>query len=218
MVASIPNDIFQYSTYSALNAGFNQGQPRTADLTSHGTFGIGVYEDTSLLLLKDKRAFTLDQQTHKAYRSAPQALLSFAMVTQYEPTFRVKLSNATLDALDALVSSADFGPAKCVNTLMPFKLAGRFAGVEFESTPGPRGQGQSQRKDVDGMVFGFVVPAWMKGMSGPRVHAHFLDASEEFGGRVSDFSMEEDAVLSFAKCGRFHLGFPQGLEWEGMRL
>lgn len=44
MVGSIPNDIFQFSTLAAHTAGFNSGQPRTADLTSHGTDGIGIYE------------------------------------------------------------------------------------------------------------------------------------------------------------------------------
>lgn len=59
MVASIPNDVFQFSTYAALKAGFNQGQPRTADLTSHGSDGIGVYEDGSLMMLKSGQAYAI---------------------------------------------------------------------------------------------------------------------------------------------------------------
>jgi acetolactate decarboxylase len=115
-----------------------------------------------------------------------------------------------MEGLDELVSSDDVGPAKGVNTLMPFKVAGRFGSVEFVDGP--------SRSEIDGTVFGFVVPPWMKAISGPRIHAHFLDASEEVGGRVTDFRMAEEAILSFAKTGRFHLGFPQGGEWEEMKL
>jgi acetolactate decarboxylase len=209
MVGSIPNDIFQFSTYSALKAGFNQGQPRTADLTSHGTDGIGVYEDGSLMILKDRQAYALTRDG-KAKSAPMNARLPLALVTVYQPSFRLKIPSVSLEALDELVSSDDVGPAKGVNTLMPFKIAGRFDSIEFEN--GPDGTA------IDGTVFGFVVPSWMRTISGPRIHAHFLDASEEVGGRVTNFMMAEEAVLSFAKCGRFHLGFPQGEQWEEMKL
>lgn len=209
MAPSIPNDIFQFSTHAALHAGFNQGQPRTADLTSHGTDGIGVYEDGSLMILKDKQAHSI-QKSGKASLAPMNARLPFAMVTVYEPTFRAKIGSVTIDSLDALVSADDFGPAKGVNTLMPFKIAGRFSSIDFADGP--------SQKAIDGTLFGFVVPAWMKQISGPRIYAHFLDANEEVGGQVVDFRMEDEAVLSFAKCGRFHLGFPQGEEWEDVKL
>jgi len=209
MVGSIPNDIFQFSTYSALNAGFNQGQPRTADLTSHGTDGIGVYEDGSLMILKDRQAYALTKDG-KAKPAPMNARLPLALVTVYQPSFRLKIPSISLEAFDELVSSNDVGPAKGINTLMPFKIAGHFDSIEFEDGP--------SRSAIDGTVFGYVVPAWMKAISGPRIHAHFLDASEEVGGKITDFMMAEEAVLSFAKCGRFHLGFPQGEEWEEIKL
>lgn len=209
MVGSIPNDIFQFSTYAALNAGFNQGQPRTADLTSHGTDGIGVYEDGSLMILKDRQAYALTKDG-KAKSAPMEARLPLALVTVYQPNFRLKIPSISLEALEELTSSNEMGPAKGVNTLMPFKIAGHFESIEFEDGP--------NRNTIDGTVFGFIVPEWMRAISGPRIHAHFLDASEEVGGRVTDFMMAEEAVLSFAKCGRFHLGFPQGEGWEDMKL
>ncbi|CAO2647098.1 Nn.00g080200.m01.CDS01 [Neocucurbitaria sp. VM-36] len=209
MTGSIPNDIFQFNIYAALNAGFNTGQPRTADLTSHGTDGIGVYEDGNLMLLKDGQAYAIAK--NGTARTAPMdARLPFAMVTVYEPSFRLKIPWVTLETLDELISSSELGPAKGINTIMPFKIAGRFDFVDFADGAG--------RKKIDGTVLGFVVPAWMKHMSGERIHAHFLDASEEVGGEVTDFRMNEEAVLSYAKCGRFHLGFPQGENWEEMKL
>ena len=62
MVASIPNDIFQFGTTAATAAGFAHGQPSTADLTSHGTDGIGSFEDGRLMILNNGEAHALDAQ------------------------------------------------------------------------------------------------------------------------------------------------------------
>ncbi|CBY00143.1 hypothetical protein IAQ61_011084 [Plenodomus lingam] len=209
MSSSIPNDVYQFSTISAIHAGFNTGQPCTSDLTTHGTHGIGIYEDGTLLLLKDSRAFSITK-TGLAKSAQPDARLPWAMVTVYEPSFKVTVFSLTIDTFDALVSGDDLGPVKGVNTLMPFLIAGHFSSLEFRD--GPR------RNAIDGTLFGFVVPMWMKGICGPRIHAYFLDAGEEVGGRVEDFRMEGGGVLGFAKCGRFHLGFPQGEEWEALKM
>jgi len=208
MPPAIPNDIFQFSIHAALHVGFNTGQPRTADLASHGTHGIGVYEDGSLMILNQNQAHAI-QKDGKTSPASANARLPFAMVTVYDPSFRAKISNASMDSLEALVSSDTYRPAKGVNTLMPFKLAGRFQSIEFAEGP--------TQSSMDGTIFGFVIPEWMKAISGPRIHAHFLDANEEVGGKVVEFSMPEDAVLSFAKCERFHMGFPKGEEWEDVK-
>ncbi|XP_014559835.1 hypothetical protein COCVIDRAFT_90817 [Bipolaris victoriae FI3] len=209
MVGSIPNDIFQFSTVTALKAGFNQGQPRTSDLTSHGSDGIGVYEDGNLMMLKSGQAFAITKDG-KAKPAPANARLPLALVTVYEPNFRIKIPSINIDGLEELTSSNELGPTKGVNTLMPFRIFGRFESIEFEHGPG--------RNGIDGVIFGFIVPEWMKAISGPRVHAHFLDTNEEVGGRVTDFQMADQALLDFAKCGRFHLGFPQGEEWENIKL
>ncbi|KAH7396450.1 alpha-acetolactate decarboxylase [Pyrenochaeta sp. MPI-SDFR-AT-0127] len=208
MVDSVPNDIFQFSTYAALKAGFNQGQPRTADLSSHGTDGIGNYENDSLMIFKDGKAHIL-AQNGTASPAPLESRLLFAMVTTYQPTFRAKVPFVTLEDLDELISSSEFGPAKGVNTLMPFRITGVFESVDLD---------QCTKQNIAGSLFGFVIPAWMKQISGPRIQAHFIDANEEIGGRVADFIMADEATLSFAKCARFHLGFPQGEVWEAMKL
>jgi len=209
MAGSIPNDIFQFSTYAALNAGFNTGQPRTADLTSHGTHGIGVYEDGAFMVLLDRQAYAI--RSDGTVVPAPQeSRLPFAMVTIFHATHRVQLPSLSFEGLEDLISSAELGPARGINTYVPFKIKAKFSSVGLKDG--------GARRDVEGTVFGFVVPRWMRDVSGPRVHAHFIDEDEMKGGRVADFQIEESATLGFAKCGRFHLGFPQGPEWEDVRL
>lgn len=208
MASLNPNDVFQFSTYTALNAGFSENQFKTADIASHGTDGIGVYEDGRLMILKDRMAHAI--KGDGAIEPAPmQTHLSFAMVTTFQPPFRAKIPSISLEALDELLSSSDFGPAKGINTLMPFKITAVFESLELE---------HGTKQDIAGSVVGFVVPMWMKHISGPRIHAHFLDASEEGGGKVLDFQATEEATLRFAKCEKFHMGFPQGEEWENLKL
>ena len=208
MVASIPNDIFQFGTTSAVAAGFSQGQPRTCDLTSHGTDGIGQYEDGSLMILNNGEAYTLCSN-NKASAAPMDARLPFAMVTIFRPTFRMEVPELDMESLDDLLSSPKLAHARAVNTLAPFKVVGMFKSVEF--TDG------GEQSDLKGIVFGYAVPAWMKGICGPRIHAHFLADSGEVGGRVVNFETDV-ATLSFAKTGRFHLGFSQSQDWEDVRL
>lgn len=209
MVGSIPNDIFQFSTLAAHTAGFNSGQPRTADLTSHGTDGIGIYEDGNLMILLDGQAYAVRKEG-TAVPAPLQERLPFAMVTVFQPTHRIQLSALTLDDLEELMSSTELGPARGVNTLMPFKITTIFTSMSLE-------QG-GHHTNIGGTVFGFIVPKWMREISGPRIHAHFLDEEESKGGRVESFEVDGGVTLGFAKCGRFHLGFPQVPEWEDVRL
>jgi alpha-acetolactate decarboxylase len=209
MVASIPNDIFQFSTYSALAAGFTSGQPRTSDLTTHGTDGLGVYEDGSLMILLDEQAYGIRKEG--AVVPAPMNnRLAFAMVTIFRPTHRVELPELSFEGLEELMESSELGPARGINTLMPFKLHAKFSSLSLEVG--------GTLSAVEGTIFGFVVPRWMRDTCGPRIHAYFLDEDESKGGRVDGFEIEENVTLGFAKCGRFHLGFPQVPEWEDVKI
>lgn len=208
MVASIPNDIFQFGTAAATAAGFAEGQPRTADLASHGTDGIGSYEDGRLMILNNGEAYALSSD-NKASSAPMDARLPFAMVTIFRPTFRMEVPSLDMESLDDLISSPKLAHARAINTLAPFKVVGMFKSVEF--TDG------GEQQDLKGIVFGYMVPKWMRGICGPRIHAHFLADSGEVGGKVENFETDV-ATLSFAKTGRFHLGFSQSQDWEDVKL
>ncbi|KAF2646607.1 alpha-acetolactate decarboxylase [Massarina eburnea CBS 473.64] len=216
MVSSIPNDVFQYSTYTALTRGFTSGKPRTADLTTHGTYGIGVYEDGSPMLLLDSTTYKF--RDGKAGNAPMHERLCFTMVTIYAPTFKRDISPScsfTMTDLDSMKMGQDGG----VNSLQLFSLDGRFEKLKLEEGTVLEG--------VVGRLFGFVVPEWMEGICGPRVFCHAVlmtpedsnsNAKENMrGGRVTGFETKE-ACLRASCCGRFHLGFPMGKEWDGLSL
>jgi alpha-acetolactate decarboxylase len=211
MVVSIPNDVFQFSTYTAITRGFNTGQPRTANLNSHGTDGIGTFEDGTLMLLTNSIAYNL--KDGDAEPAPMDARLSFTMVTIFRPGHKLDTRGLSIETLDLQLSSSTLGNLWGVNSLMPFQIKGLFTYLHIE--------GGREYRDVKAVIFGFVVPRWMEGISGPRTHCHCVvedtDKKMSLGGRVKEFETR-GATLGFAKCGRFHLGFPQGEEWEKQEL
>jgi alpha-acetolactate decarboxylase len=207
MVASIPNDVFQFSTFSALKAGFSQGQPSAGDLTSHGDHGIGTFEDGSLMMLVDSRAYSIAKEG-KATIAPLQARLPFAMVTIFQPRVRFDgLSDFGFNDLDSLVSQLSNTGHGGPNTVLPFKILGEFVTIRLEV-----GSGEEAFRDVEGSIFGYIVPQWMSSISGPKYHCHFMSGERKdnstgrIGGRVLDFKGTGKPLLSMGKCGRFHLG------------
>ena len=218
MVASIPNDVFQFSTWTAVQKGFSTGQPRAADLTSHGTDGIGVFEDGKLMILTDSEAFSI-AENGKLSSAQLHKRLCFAMVTIFQPMRVIndfRLDNRTLyEVLSSVEKVPGVGGQ---NSVLPLKVGGTFVGLRVE---GPGGS-IIEREKIKGTMFGYRVPDWMEGISGPGLHCHFV--SEEkggeggLGGRVLSFEELKDAWVLVGKCGRFHLGFPQGEDWEAFEL
>lgn len=219
MVASIPNDIFQYSLITAVTAGLTNGGPIPPMLTSHGTHGIGIFSNTdNSLVLLDSVAYCIGSDG-RAQPAPRDANLPFTMVTVFAPTFRAELSGGLKkDGLRDLFASGGKIPSG-KNTPMPFRIEGAFSSVEVgKHTLQEQGQAAQTLKDVKGTIFGFVVPSWAQGISGKGVQSYFLSAEDDNGvrrgGYVKDFEAGGKIRVDWAKCGRFHLGFPQTEEWE----
>lgn len=218
MVAFIPNDVFQFSTYTAVHKGFNIGQPRAADLTSHGTDGIGTFENGNLMTLLDGEVYTIDTNNHT--KTAPlHEKLSFAMVTVFRPVRVVKSAKSSMSMMGMreLLGSSEVLPGiGGANSILPFKIRGTFTSLKLA------GGEEEDHGGIEGTVFGFRVPAWLEGISGTELHCHFVGdetgSGKRVGAKVETFVVGGDAVIGVGKCGRFHLGFPQGEEWEGVEL
>ena len=200
-----PNDIIQYSLLSAYNAGLREGGPPVGALGNYGTHGIGMFEeDESDMIKLDAAVFTFDE--HGAASKADQEdQLPFVMVTTFHPTQRVKPPKGTSGKKVRDVFADKGGK----NTPMSFRITGSFMYISTR---------QQTFWDVTGTIFGFSIPGWQKNMSGEGLLCCFLSEDGKKGGRVADFETGDGALLQLAKCGRFHLGFPQDEEFEQMRL
>jgi len=208
MAPTIPNDIYQYSLRSAYNAGLTDGGPPVAFLSNHGTHGIGIfeeYEDEDAgrdMIQIESVAYSIDSNGD-AERAEKDDQTPFAMVTVFEPKQRVQppVGTGNKKVLEL------FERGK--NTPMPFRVTGSFKYINTR---------QQTYWDVKGTIFGFAIPAWQKEISGEKLQSCFLSADKQQGGKVVEFETGDGAILEFAKCGRFHLGFPQDDEFEELRL
>jgi len=213
MPNSIPNDIYQYSLRSAYAAGLRDGGPPVAFLTNHGTHGVGFFEDDedeasshnyrpNDMIQIDSVAYSLDKNG-KAEKADRGLQMPFTMVTVFQPAQRVKppVGTGSKKVIEVFQHNK--------NTPMPFRITGLFKYLNTQ---------QETYWDVKGTIFGYYVPSWQKDVSGEGLQCAFLDDGKTQGGRVLDFETGDGAVLEWAKCGRFHLGFPQDEEFEDLRL
>jgi alpha-acetolactate decarboxylase len=209
MSKSIPNDIYQFSLRSAYNAGLRDGGPPVAFLTNHGTHGIGIFEELEDepqpydMIQVDSVAYSLDSEG-TAERADKEDQMPFVMVTVFQPQQRVKPPAGT-----GSKKVKELFEGKAKNTPLPFGITGHFKYINTQ---------QQTYWDVKGVIFGYCIPTWQKEVSGEGLQSCFLEESKAKGGRVLDFETGEGAVLEFAKCGRFHLGFPQDEEYEQLRI
>jgi alpha-acetolactate decarboxylase len=203
MAKSIPNDIFQYSLYSAFNAGLKDGGPPVAFLTNHGNHGVGLFDDEeSEMIQVDGVAYNIDPDG-VVMPAEKDEQLPFVMVTIFQPNKRLSpQAGTTKKQLVEILK-----PAK--NTPLPFRLRGSFSYINTK---------QQTVWDAKGTIFGFYVPTWQTAISGPGLQCCFLSDDKRTGGRIVDFETSEGTVLEFAKCGRFHLGFPQDEEYEELSI
>ena len=210
---SIPNDIYQYSLRAAYNAGLTEGGPPVAFLTHHGTHGIGIFEaeeddDGTELPAKDmvqidSIAYAIDSDGD-VERADKDDTMPFTMVTVFQAKERSKMPKGMTHK-----KVLEMFSGKAANTPVPFKITGPFS---YISTT------QATHWEIKGTIFGFFVPAWQKEVSGEGLQSRFLSQDRKQGGVVRDFETADGAVLEWAKCGRFHLGFPQDEEYEQLRI
>lgn len=214
-VARIPNDIFQYSLHSAFKAGLTSAGPPATALNGYGTHGIGHIAGTAeresgdLLLLDGIPHLLLPDGTAKAPDRS--TALAFVMVTNFQAETRAMVKELKMKGLGDVFASQGAGRGGR-NSLMPFVVIGKFGKVVFK--------GGQVLSDVKGELFGFGVPAWAFGISSPgeAMRCCFLEAGGKRGGFVDDFEVNSDAVIEWAVTGRFHLGFPNGEDWQAAQL
>lgn len=209
MPNSIPNDIYQYSLHSAFTQGLTSGGPPTAFFTNHGTHGIGTFsngEDEMIQL--DSTAYTLSK-AGKASKASRESQVPFVMVTVFQPTYSTTAPKGLKKQQLGEVFASGGQLVGGRNTPMPFRITGAFRSIQV---------GSQTLSDVRGTIFGYMIPAWQKDISGEGAQCCFLSDDKQSGGRVQDFEAVGDVKVDWAKCGRFHLGFPQSEEYEALTL
>jgi acetolactate decarboxylase len=210
------NGITQVATIDALLAGVYDGHMSLQALRRFGDFGLGTYEslDGEMLLLdgvfyKVKYDGTVEQPL-LAERTPFAAVTRF--VATYEETIQNPVDLPALDArIDAIVPEQNLSVA--------FIVRGNFSRMQTRSVPGQaepypplaevtKHQAVFDFADVNGVMVGFRLPAFVAGVNVPGYHMHFLTEDLSAGGHVLDFELRDGTLEMDTLHDWLHIYFP----------
>jgi alpha-acetolactate decarboxylase len=209
------DEVYQFSTISALLEGVYDGDVTVADILRHGDFGLGTFNRL------DGEMVILDGVCHRlradgtASAAAPTDRSPFAAVTRFHSDFEIAIPTRTgraavIEAIDRQIKSA--------NLIYAIRITGRFAElhtrtVMAQKPPYPplpqatEGQAETLFTDVTGTLVGFRTPDFEQGISVAGYHLHFLNADRTGGGHVLDFVLAHGRV-AVSGAAQLHLSLP----------
>jgi acetolactate decarboxylase len=215
--STAPRDtITQVSTIDALVAGAFDGQMPCKDLLSHGDFGIGTFHalDGEMVIV-DGKIYQV-KADGLAYPVPPGLTTPFATVVRFAPELTVSITKPTdFKELQQLVDRRVASP----NVLLAIRIHGQFRDVTARSVPAqskpyPALVEAAKRQSVfhmdqtSGVLVGFRLPEFVKGVNAPGYHLHLITDDRRTGGHVLNITIERgEAEVDI--CNRFVMILPK---------
>ena len=211
------NQIMQVATIDAILAGAYDGTMSLEELRRYGDFGIGTFDRL------DGEMIVLDRIIYQAGADGmiriPELSGStpFASVVTFENDRTVEVSeSADYKTLTAMIDRA----VPNMNVFCAVKVTGTFTTMKVRSVPAQqkpyppltevtKDQVVFHLNNVSGTIVGFRSPAYVKGISVPGYHLHFLSDSRDSGGHILAFSLAK-GVAEIDVCNRFLMILPKG--------
>jgi acetolactate decarboxylase len=211
-----PDTVTQVSTIDALLAGGYDGQVRCSALREYGDFGIGTFHalDGEMVLF-DGTVYQVrsdgDVTTPPGRTTTPFAAVccfdADSVLTLTKPMDRAALEKH----LDRSFPDRNAIYAVCVQgTFRQMKTRS----VPAQKKPYPplaevtRHQPVFTMEEASGVLVGFRLPPFAKGINVPGYHLHFLSDDRSQGGHVLDFTLEKGTV-EMDRCHRFTMILPE---------
>jgi acetolactate decarboxylase len=190
--------VTQVSILDALFARRFDGYLPCRELLEHGDLGIGVFDrmDGELVLV-DGTIYQV-KADGKVYTPEAETRTPYAAVCHFRPDATWTLG-APID-LEAAKKVID-EKAQNQNVFCAIRLEGSFSymkthALRMQSKPYPptaevvKACPQFEMKDVAGTMVGFRAPPYLKGISDPGYHLHFVSEDKTQGGHVREFVMD----------------------------
>jgi acetolactate decarboxylase len=190
--------VTQVSILDALLASRFDGCLPCRELLEYGDLGIGTFDrmDGELVLV-DGCLYQV-KADGKVYTPDPENRTPFATVCRFRPDETWALSGP-ID-LEAMKTAID-EKASNQNVFCAIRVEGSFSymkthALRIQSKPYPptvevvRACAQVEMKDVSGTIVGFRGPPYVKGISDPGYHLHFLSDDKMQGGHILAFIMD----------------------------
>jgi acetolactate decarboxylase len=219
-----PRTVTQISTIDALVAGGYDGFFPLSELSRYGDFGIGTFDrlDGEMIVL-DGRVYQVPsggRVTVPKGGSTP-----YAAVVPFRADRRILLPSRM--GMEELLRSLD-GELANHNLFYGIRIDGTFSGMKVRSVPPqekpypPLGEATKHQavfslERSEGTIVGFRSPPFVKGVSVPGYHLHYIDRERVSGGHVLDFVLDKGEA-QITSCRRFLMILPEGESFGGMDL
>lgn len=210
------NEVYQFSTISALLEGVYDGDVTVADLLRHGDFGLGTFNhlDGEMVVL-DGVCYRL-RADGSASRAAATDRTPFAAVTRFHTDFEIAIQ--TLTRRTDLTSAID-RQIESPNLIYAIRVDGQFRELHTRTvmaqqppypplTQATEEQSETVFTDVSGTVVGFRTPDFEQGISVAGYHLHFLNNERSAGGHILDFTLDRGTV-AISGASQLHLSLPR---------
>jgi len=201
-VAAQTDTLTQYSTIDALMTGIYDGQLSIEQLQGYGDFGLGTFNhlDGEMLVL-DGHVYQITADG-LAQEPDPRVATPFAAVTFFETDRSFPLQPG-MDLAGFKTWLDSQLPTR--NIFYGVKISGTFKAVQTRSVPRQnkpylplkevaKTQRLFQFENIRGTVVGFRSPQYVKGLSVPGYHLHFLTADKRSGGHVLELVISQAKV------------------------
>ncbi|GAB2027433.1 acetolactate decarboxylase [Lactovum odontotermitis] len=205
--------LYQFNTLASLMSGFYDGQISVSDITQHGDFGLGSFDQV------DGEMIVLDGQVYQArgdnsVRIADSAQTSpYLAVTQQKADVKFGLmGNFNLTETEKQIENRLISR----NLFHSVKIHGDFPRMKIRmATKTPSGvgfdvvsahQAEYELSDLTGTIVGFWAPSLFQGAALAGFHLHFISDDKTVGGHVYDFDME-NAEVELGKIDRIEQDF-----------
>lgn len=198
----VDEQLYQYSSLSALMAGVYDGELTVGELLSQGDLGLGTLNNLDgELIVVDGRAFDVGADG-VARAVANSELTPFAAVTYFTPDITIEAPNTlTAAQLKAMIDQSRGSD----NLPYAVRISGTFTSVKTRSvaaqTPPYRpltevlkSQIEFPFENITGTIVGFWLPSYMNGANAGGYHLHFLTADGTRGGHLLDFTTSSVTV------------------------
>ncbi|WP_406815104.1 acetolactate decarboxylase [Mycobacterium sp. M23085] len=210
------NEVYQFSTISALLEGVYDGDVTVAELLRHGDFGLGTFNhlDGEMVVL-DGVCYRL-RADGSASQAAPTDRIPFAAVTRFRTDFEIAIQTSTgrtdlTGAIDRQIESP--------NLIYAIRVDGQFRELHTRTvmaqqppypplTQATEEQSETVFTDVSGTVVGFRTPDFEQGISVAGYHLHFLNSDRSGGGHILDFTLDRGTV-AISGASQLHLSLPR---------
>ncbi len=184
--------LYQTSTINALLEGVYDGDITFHTVKEHGDFGLGTFHALDGEMIALDGHFYQIKSDGRAYPVDASMKTPFAVATFFEPDQTASINNQ-LDFKDLEGHLDSILPTE--NIFYAIKLEGTFSYIKARSVPKqnkpypPLAEAAKHQKifefhDVKGVIVGFRLPQYMKGINVPGYHLHFITDDRKAGGHL----------------------------------